>query len=141
MKKADDTEQPELPADKIHRPFLLSVVGTAVLVFSVLVSLFFLAAILNNNWLITVLIDYFPDLAIFNTSILALTVGGFITYSTNTLAVILMLRLKRLGFYLYTASTLIIVALPYVIGFGNLISTLIFLTSILVFAFFYRKMR
>jgi hypothetical protein len=60
-------------------------------------------------------------------SILILSFGGFILSSLSFFSAFLIWKLKRNGFYLYLISSALIILLPYLFQFGNIISAIVLL--------------
>ncbi|MCB2219814.1 MAG: hypothetical protein KQI35_05405 [Bacteroidetes bacterium] len=125
---------------RIPRPFLLTILCIAFMVFSVFLSILFLLAIFQNNWITDVLTDYFPERAVSPSFVLFFSLAGFVTYSSATIGAILMLKMRKIGFYIYLLSTLIIIMVPHLMSYGNWYASGIFISMAILFALYFRKM-
>ncbi|MCB0823511.1 MAG: hypothetical protein KDC09_12485, partial [Bacteroidales bacterium] len=53
---------------------------------------------------------------------------------------ILMLQLRRIGFYIYLISNLLMITIPHILNYGSWYASGIFIFFILLFSAFFRKM-
>jgi len=138
MKENNENEK-EKPLPK--RPFFLSILGTAYLVYAVFLTIVFLIAILRNVWITEVLTDYLPDISLTRMNVFVFSLAAMGLYILSGIGVIMMLRLKKAGFYLFLIATLLIILVPHLLGFGSWLATGIFIVVLLLFAIFLRKMQ
>lgn len=137
-----ETETPPAAEIKVKpRPFLLSIVCMALFVYTATLSLIFLFSILFNNWISKTLAVYFPEREIENGNILVLSAIAFVLASTSFVGTYLIWRLKRAGLYLFSITSLLLLALPFLFGFGNPYSLLIMGVIILLLFLYYRRFK
>lgn len=122
------------------RPFFLSILGTAYLVYSGLVSLLFIVAIIKNAWFTSVLADFFSNMVISSTAVLLFSIVALIVHLASFAGTILMLQLRRIGFYIYLISNLLMITIPHILNYGSWYASGIFIFFILLFSAFFRKM-
>lgn len=124
----------------IQRPFFLSILCVIVFVYSTLFILLFLSGGIFNNWITTVLNDFLNDDLYEKQFILTLSVSGLVLYSLSFISALLIWRLKRIGFYLYSLSSLALIIIPFFFNLGSWISSGILILMILSFAIYFRKL-
>ena len=122
------------------RPFFLTALCFAFLVYSGFLTLLFLFSIFSNKWLTDVLTDFLPEMIFTRTNVFLFSIAGFILYIISAFGVILMLRMKRAGFYLYLTATLVIILVPHFLGFGSWLATIILVFITLLFMIYIRKL-
>ena len=127
-------------ASKVQKPFFLSILCVAIFSYSTLFILLFLTAVLFNTWITNVLNDFLTVGEVQRNSILMLSIAGIILYSLSFYGAFLIWKLKRNGFYIFLISSFLIVFLPYLFQFGNLISGVVLLMLILLILMYYRKL-
>jgi hypothetical protein len=125
---------------RIQRPFLLTILCIAFLVYSSFLTILFLLAIFSNNWITDVLVDYFPERVVTPSFVLFFSLIGFISYLSSTIGTILMLKMRKIGFYIYFIATLVIVMIPHLMNYGNWYASGIFICLTILFAIYHRKM-
>lgn len=123
----------------VQRPFFLSILCVAIFSYSTLFVLFFLTGIIFNSWITNVLNDFLNDGGVKQNSILLLSVGGIILYSLSFFGAFLIWKLKRKGFYIFLISSFLIVFLPYLFHFGNIMSAIVLLVLVLFLSTYFRK--
>lgn len=123
------------------RPFFLSALSFAFLVYAGFLTVLFLISIFSNKWLTNVLSDFLPEMILTRTNVFSFSLTGFILYGLSSLGTILILRLKRIGFYLILFSTLLIILIPHLMGFGSTEASIVFSAVIILFAIFFRKLQ
>lgn len=124
----------------IQRPFFLSILCVAIFSYSILFILLFLTGVLFNSWITNVLNDFLTDGGVQGSSILMLSIVGIILYSLTFYGAFLIWKLKRKGFYIYLISSVLIILLPYLFRFGNIISAIVLLTLIILILAHFRKL-
>ena len=125
---------------EIRRPFFLSIICVAIFSYSILFISLFLTGIIFNSWITNVLNDFLMEGNVQRNSILMLSIVGIILYCLSFYGAFLIWRLKRLGFFYYMISSFLIILLPYLFHFGNIISVVVLLTLILLILVYYRKL-
>jgi hypothetical protein len=136
-------QKPETGKSKSRssRPVLFSALCGAALIYSVLMSMIFLAGIVKNKWLTGVLTDFFPERVFSTSGTFFFTITGLVLHVTLITGIVLLIRLRRIGFYIYGSATLFIVAILYFYDSGNLISPLIFVSALILISFFFKKLK
>ncbi len=132
-------EEQEIKSN-VHRPFFLSILCVAIYSYSTLFMLLFLTGILYNKWITKVLNDFLTVGEVHPNSILILSFVGIILYSLSFMGAFFIWKLKRKGFYIYLISSLLIISLPYLFHFGNVISTIVLLLLVVLILAHYRKL-
>ena len=132
-------EEQEIKSN-VQRPFFLSILCVAIFSYSTLFILLFLTGILYNNWITKVLNDFLTVGEVQPISILLLSIVGIILYSLSFLGAFFIWKLKRKGFYFYLISSLLIISLPYLFHFGNVISTIVLLLLVILILAHFRKL-
>ncbi len=132
-------EEQEIKSN-VQRPFFLSILCVAIFSYSTLFILLFLTGILYNNWITKVLNDFLTVGEVQPNSILLLSIVGIILYSLSFLGAFFIWKLKRKGFYFYLISSLLIISLPYLFHFGNVISTIVLLLLVILILAHFRKL-
>lgn len=121
------------------RPFILSVLCIALFVYSVTLSLIFLFSMVFNKWISNTLAIYFPERQIESGNIFFLSLVGFVLAGSSFIGTYLIWRLRRAGLYIFSIMSLLLLAFPFLFGFGNLYSLLIIgFMIVLLFAFYKR---
>ncbi len=132
-------EEQKIPI-KPTRPFLLSILCVALFVHSATLTIIFLLATFFNGWIFSMLQDYFPEKNINNSSVLMLSLLGFVLNGLAFTGIYNMWKLKRSGLYLYSAASLVFILFPFFLGFGNLASIIIIVVLIGLLFLFYRRL-
>ena len=132
-------EEQEIKSN-VQRPFFLSILCVAIFSYSTLFILLFLTGILYNKWITKVLNDFLTVGEVHPNSILILSIVGIILYSLSFLGAFFIWKLKRKGFYFYLISSLLIISLPYLFHFGNVISTIVLLLLVILILAHFRKL-
>jgi len=125
---------------KAQRPFFLSILCVAIFSYSTLFILIFLTGVLFNSWITNVLNDFLIEGEVERNSILLFSITGIILYSLSFYGAFIIWKLKRNGFYIFLTSSFLIIFLPYLFHFGNLISGVVLLMLILLILMYYRKL-
>lgn len=128
-------------ATKKQRPFFLSVLCVTIFTYSTLFVLLFLTGIIFNGWITNVLNDFLTAGKVQPNSILMLSIVGINLYSLSFYAAFLIWKLKRNGLYIFLISSFLIVFLPFLFHFGNIISAIVLLVLISLISMYYRKLR
>jgi len=123
------------------RPFFLSVLCFSIFIYSGFIGLLFLFSLIFNSWITQTLIEFFPERSLSNTLVFLLSLAFFITSILNFMGAYFLWKMKRAGFYYLLIGTLIFIMLPYILGYGNLVSSAILLIVVLLVSVYYRKLR
>ena len=124
----------------VNRPFFLSILCVAIFSYSILFILLFLTGVLFNSWITNVLNDFLTAGEVQGSSIFMLSLVGIILYSLTFYGAFLIWKLKRKGFYVYLISSVLIILLPYLFRFGNIISAIVLLALIIMILAHFRKL-
>jgi hypothetical protein len=122
------------------RPFLFAVICFSIFIFSGFIGLLFLMALLFNSWMTQTLIEFFPERDLSSTSVFLLTLAFFLINSLNFVGAYFLWKMKKSGFYYFLTGTLVFIALPYILGYGNYISSVILLMIVFLLSIYYRKL-
>lgn len=125
---------------KAQRPFFLSILCVAIFTYSSLFILVFLIAIFFNSWIAGVLNDFLANGNVNHSYLIILSVVGIVLYSMSFYAALLIWKLRRKGFYIFLLSSFLIIAFPYLLHFGNVISAIVLLILNLLILIYYRKL-
>lgn len=124
----------------VTRPFFFSVICFSIFIYSGFLSLLFLLALINNNWVTQILIEYFPEKSISSTSVFLLSSAFLVLNILSFSGTYLLWKMRRTGFFIFLFATLVIIALPFILGYGNLISSAILLIVVLLIAIYYNRL-
>jgi hypothetical protein len=106
----------------------------ALFVYTGMLTVIFLFALLFSEWFSITLSDFFPDRSVEKEKILLLSGVALVLNSIGLFASILIWRLKKTGLFLFTLSSLLFLVLPFLFGYGSLYSLAI-LSFVLVLLF------
>lgn len=134
----DETED---QAQSTQRPFFLSILCFSVFVYSVVFILIFLFTIIFHNWVFTVLNDFLPGNGIDKQVILYLSIIGVLLYIGSFIGALYMWKLKRIGLFIYSLSTIFTIALPYIFGYGSIINLITFTILVLGFSLYLKLLK
>lgn len=127
-------------ATNIQRPFFLSILCVAIFSYSTLFILLFLTGIVFNSWITNVLNDFLPEGKVQRNSIYMLSISGIALYGLSFYGAFLIWKLKRNGFFVFFISSFLMVFLPYLFHFGNIISAIVLLLLVLLILIYFRKL-
>ncbi len=125
---------------QIQRPFFLSILCVVIFSYSTIFIILFLNGILFNNWISKVLNDFLQVGEVQQNSILMLSFVGVLLYSLSFFGAYLIWKLKRNGFYIFLISSCLIILLPYLFHFGNIISVIVLLVLVSLILMYFRKL-
>lgn len=120
------------------RSFFLSVLCMSLFVYTGMLSLIFLFAVVFSEWFSITLTDFFPDRSIDKKEILLLSGVALVLNSIGVYASVLIWNLKKTGLYLFSLSSLLFLLLPFFFGYGSIYSLGI-LTFILILLFLHYR--
>jgi len=129
----------EIQESVTKRPYLLSVMCVALFVYSATITLIFGIAILYKSWITIVVTDYFSGFEFSTRNIMFLSLAGLITHISLLFSAILLWRLKRLGYFFLILTLATLILLPYLVGFGNRLSAIVYVILIGLFSIYYRR--
>ena len=121
-----------------HRPFLLSVFCVALFIYTGILTLVFLLAVIFNNWISHTVDDFFLERTVTRSSIIALSLVAFLLSGLSFYSVFAVWHLKKHGLYTLAMSTMIFLLFPFFLGFGN-VSSLVIMGTINVILFMHYK--
>ena len=124
-----------------RRPFLLSVFCIALFVYTGFLSIIFLLATLFNKWMSSAIDDFFPMRVVSRAEVLFLSILGLLLSGISFYSVISIWRLKRAGLYIFTTSMLLFQAIPFVFGYGNVLSIIVMGVVVLCLFLFYKRLK
>jgi len=122
------------------RPIILTIICIAIAVYTLVLSMAFLAALIFNNWISITLNDYFEGNHIAPGSFFWLALSGLILNLLSFFAAIRLWQLKKMAYYLYVGCSLFFVLFPFVLGFGNYYSLIIIGLFIGLLSLFLKKL-
>lgn len=122
------------------RPFVLSLLCFVVFVYSAFFILMFAAAILFNGWITRVFNDYVPERNITSSVIMIVCFASIVLYGLSFLGALLLWKQKFKGLLIYIISSVLIAVIPFLFGFGNFITVIVFAVLIVTFALFYHRL-
>jgi hypothetical protein len=137
-----ESDQTHEGVKKTHtRPVFYSALISAALLYSFMMSLLFLAGILKNKWLTNVMNDYFPERVFSYSGTLFFTIAGLAIHAISITGLILLIRLRRIGFFVFGIATVLLIIIPYLYGSGNLVSSAIYATVYILIGIYFKKLR
>lgn len=137
-----ESDQTQEIVKKTHtRPVFYSALVSAALLYSFLMSVLFLAGILKNKWLTNVMNDYFPERVFSDSGTLFFTITGLVVHAISITGLIFLIRLRRIGYYIFGIATVLLITIPYLYGSGNLVSSVIYATVYILLGLYFKKMR
>jgi len=133
--------EPESRKTRYPRPVLFSAICGAALIYSFLMVMLFLAGLIKNRWLTHVLTDFFPDRLFTYSGTLFFTITGLTVHLLSMTGLILLIRLRRAGLYIFGAAIVLIITIPYIFGSGHWLSSIIFASMLILVSFFFKKLK
>lgn len=133
----DDAHNKETPPVQ-ERPFLLSVFCIALFVYTGILTLVFLLAVVFNHWISHTVDDFFLERTVSRGSIIALSLVAFLLNGLSFYSVFAVWHLKKHGLYTLALSSMVFLLFPFFLGFGN-VSSLIIMGSVNVILFLFYK--
>ncbi len=124
---------------KQKRPFFLSLLCIIVFVYSFVFSMLFIAGMVFSNWITKMLTDFIPDRQFNSSTIFLISILGALLYLISFVSMIYIWKLKRIGFFIYSTVTLILIIIPFFVGQGSLITSAVLIILLILFALFYRR--
>jgi hypothetical protein len=100
----------------------------------------FATGILFKGWVTRVFNDYVPERNITSSVILIVCFAAIVLYGLSFLGALLMWKQKLKGLLIYMISCVLIIVIPYLYGFGNFITVIVFAVLNISFALFYRRL-
>ena len=129
------------PVSAARRPFLLSVFCIALFVYTGFLSIVFMLATFFNKWISSAIDDFFPMREVSTAEVLFLSVLGLLLSGISFYSVVSIWRLKRAGLYIFTFSMLFFQAIPFVFGYGHVLSIIVMGVVILCLFLFYKRLK
>ncbi|MCK4570251.1 MAG: hypothetical protein KAT76_08165 [Bacteroidales bacterium] len=127
-----DTDYKSKP-DKPKRPFFLSFLCVVGFTYTSLFSLLFLLGMLYATGISGILNKYLQLYDLSRLNFFLFSIAGFIIFFSAFVGILLMWKMQKLGFYIYTISAIIFLAMELVIAGFYLPDILIHALFILLF--------
>ncbi|MCD4698468.1 MAG: hypothetical protein K8S16_19755 [Bacteroidales bacterium] len=105
-----------------------------------LVFILLFVLLLFSGWATSILVDYYPDNDISLTRVVITGSLVALLHATAFIGIFYLWKLKKTGYYIIMITTLLIIILPYLFGFGNWQSTLIYIVFIILLSLFFKKL-
>ena len=100
----------------------------------------FILALFYTGWITELIVQYVPDKSWVSGEVILLFLCGFMLYVIAFTGVILMWKLRRTGYYLFTIPTLLIAAFHLFRPDISWISTALYILLVILFGIFLRRM-
>jgi hypothetical protein len=123
------------------RPFLLTVLCLFFFVFFGLISILFLFALLYSGSIADMVLRYAPENPPARITVLFYILGGFLLHALSLAGIILIWKMRRLGYILFSISSLIIAAYQLFETQISPLTTVFYIGPILVFGLFIKKLK
>jgi hypothetical protein len=126
---------------KPSRPFILTILCLVSFVYFGIISLLFLLSVIFSGWITEVINKYTPENVFSQTIILLITAGGFLLHALSFTGTLMIWKMKKSGYYLFSVSALLI-AIYHLINHKIPLSlTAAYIALIFLFGIFYRKLK
>lgn len=122
-------------------PFLLSLLVVFSLVFFGLISMLFLISLFYSGSIIRVINEYIPEGSVHPAKVILITIAGFLLHGTAFTGTLLMLKMKKAGYFLFGIAALIICSYQLFQDNISVLTSLIYISLIILFSFFYKLFR
>jgi hypothetical protein len=126
------------PSPARERPFLLTVFCVALFIYSGMLTLIFLLAVVFNHWISHTVDEFFRESTISRNSILALSLVAFLLNGLSFYSVFAVWNLKKHGLYTLAMSSMFFLLFPFFLGFGS-VTSLIIMGAVNVILFMFYK--
>lgn len=138
--EADSSKVDIYPTVKT-RGLLLSVLSLYAFVYFAVIAVIFLVSLIYSKHIASVVNIYVPEDAFTPSQIFLLFLTGFLLNVLAFIGVTLIWKMRRIGFWLLTLSSTLIIVFQLLMPRASLTSTLGYLLLVLLFALFYRRLR
>ncbi|MCX6247404.1 MAG: hypothetical protein NTW10_06700 [Bacteroidetes bacterium] len=127
--------------DALKRPFLLTLLCLFSFVFSGLITLLFLLALLWSGTIADMVLRYAPENSASGITVFFYTLAGFLLHALSLTGIILIWRMKRIGYLLFGISFLIIAGYQLIASQISPLTTGFYIGLIIAFGLFLRKLK
>ncbi len=127
--------------DEVKRPFLLTVLSLFSFVFFGLISVLFFVALLYTGSITDMVLRYAPENSPARITVLFYILGGFLLHGLSLAGNILIWKMRRLGYILFSISSLIIAAYQLFATQISPLTTAFYIGLIFAFGFFLKKLK
>jgi hypothetical protein len=135
------TTTPEPRTESAKRPFLLTLLCLFSFVFFGLITLLFLIALLYTGTITDMVLRYAPDHSPARTTAVFYILGGFLLHAISLTGIILLWKMKKLGYMIFGISSLIIAAYQVFASHISPLTTGFYIGLIIAFGLFLRKLK
>ena len=135
----DNGNEQEYP--KRSRPVLLTIICLFSFVFFGIISFLLLLSVFYSGWITEVVNKYTPDNIHSKAYIILMVLGGFLFHAGALTGVIKIWMLKKVGYYLFSMSTLVIALFQLFNHRVPASTTSVYIALIFLFGIFYRKLK
>jgi hypothetical protein len=135
------TNNGEQKKEGVKRPFLLTVFCLFSFVFFGLITILFLLASFYSGSITDMVLRYAPENSLSKATILFYILGGFLLHAISFSGIVLIWRMKRLGYIIFGISSLIIAGYQLFATQISPLTTSFYIVQIIIFGFFLKKLR
>jgi hypothetical protein len=133
-------ENPIAP-EVTSRPFALSLLSLAGLVFYGLIALIFLATCFYSGWISETILQYMPESAATHPVVLIIALTAFLFHAMAFYGILLIRKMRRRGYYIFGIPTLVIAASHLLTQRLSLLSLGVYIAFLFAFGAFLKKMQ
>lgn len=127
--------------ENARRPFLLTVLCLFSFVFFGLISVLFLLALLYSGSIADMVLRYAPENSLARIPVLFYIFGGFLLHALSLAGIILIWKMRRLGYLIFGISSLVIAASHLLATQISPLITTLYIGLILAFGLFLKKLK
>ena len=135
------TKNEEHKKEKVKRPYLLTVLCLFSFIFFGVITILFLVALFYSGSITDMIFRYAPENSPSRLMILFYILGGFLLHAISLSGIILIWRMKRIGYLLFGTSSLIIAGYQLFATQISPLTTTFYIVQIIIFGFFLKKLR
>jgi hypothetical protein len=129
------------PEDAPVRPFLLTLLCLFSFVFSGLITLLFLLALLWSGTIADMVFRYAPENSASGITVFFYTFAGFVLHALSLTGIILIWKMKRRGYLLFGVTFLVIAGYQLMASRISPLTTGFYIGLIIAFGLFVRKLK
>jgi hypothetical protein len=122
------------------RPFILTILCLIAFVYFFLLSALFFAGLLYSGWVTAVMNQYLPTDGYTQTQMMLIFGSGFLLHGFGIAGIVLIWRLRTIGYYFLGISCLIIAGYQLSNPDTAVSSTAIYIVFIFLFGLFYKRL-
>lgn len=128
-------------ANPVKRPFLLTLLCLFSYVFFGLIALIYLLAIVFSGTLADMVLRYAPEKYGTPSLVFVYSLGGFLLHTFSFLGILLMWKMKKLGYMFFGISSLIISSYQVFASRISPLTTAVYIFLLIAFGLFIKKLR